>query len=143
MKIIFALLTIFLINCNKAAIPVGAGGNTVYPIGISFNSICCGPPSEDFLKTFVNKFNKANNVKITADKIAGCGREGEFVVLFGLGSIKIATREKFIAEVEQLIPVQEAANKSASTSSGGLAVLHNAKSSEYNHCRIKSQNWEY
>ena len=143
MKIIFALLSIFLVSCNKAATPVSTKGDTVYLVGISFNSICCGPPSEDFLKTFVKKFNKANTVKITADKIAGCGREGEFVVLFELGNLKTATREKFIAEVEQLIPVQNAANKNASTSSGGLDVLHNVKGSDYNHCRIKSQNWEY
>ena len=143
MKIIFALLSIFLINCNKAATPASTSEDPVYLVGISFNSICCGPPSEDFLKTFVRKFDKANNVKITADKIAGCGREGEFVVLFALGNIKTATRDKFIAEVEQLIPVQNAANKNANTSSGGLDVLHNVKGSDYNHCRIKSQNWEY
>ena len=143
MKSILILLSFFLINCNKGATPVSASGEPVYLAGVSFNSICCGPPSDDFLKAFVRKFNKANNVKLTADKIAGCGREGEFVVLFRLNNLKNTSREKFIAEVEKLIPVQEAANKKASTSSGGLAVLHNVKGSDYNHCRIKSQNWTY
>lgn len=143
MKFIFIFLSFFLINCHKGVTPASASDSQLYVVGVAFNSICCGPPSDDFLKTFVKKFNKTHNVKIAADKIAGCGREGEFVVLFNLSKIKDATKQKFIVEVEQLIPVQDAANKSANTSSGGLAVLHNVQEAEYNHCRIKSQNWEY
>jgi hypothetical protein len=143
MKIILALLPFFLINCNKAVTSAAAGTDPVYAVGVSFNSICCGPPSDGFLKTFVKEFNNAHTVNITAVKIEGCGREGEFVVLFGLIKMKEAAKNKFIAELEKLIPLQEAENKKASTSSGGLALLYNVKESDYNHCRIKPRNWEY
>jgi hypothetical protein len=143
MKVILALLPFFLINCSKGVTSVAAGTDPVYAVGVSFNSICCGPPSDGFLKSFMKEFTKAHTVKITAVKIAGCGREGEFVVLFGLSKMKEAAKNKFIAELENLIPVQEAANKKASTSSGGLALLHDVKESDYNHCRIKPLNWEY
>lgn len=143
MKLVLTLFSFFLMNCNKSASPAAATGDPSYVAGVSFNSICCGPPSDDFLKSFVVKFNTDNDVKLTADKIGGCGREGEFVVLFRLGKIKEATSKKFIAEIEKLIPAQEAENKKTNTSSGGLEVLHNVKGSDYSHCRVKSQNWVY
>ena len=143
MKLLFILLSLFLINCNMAATPAAAGQEKLYVVGVGFNSICCGPASDQFLKDFVKKFNKTNKVTIKADKIAGCGREGEYVVLFPMSKIKAATTKKFIAELEKIVPAREAKNKETNTSSGGLEVLHNVKISDYNHCRIKPQNWVY
>jgi hypothetical protein len=143
MKIIFLMLSIFFFNDNGGATPASQNHDQVYGAGVGFNSICCGPPSDQFLKTFVKKFNKTNKVKITADKIAGCGREGEYVVLFHTQKLKAATRKKFISELEKLIPLQEIKNKKADSSSGHLEVLRDVKLSAYEHCRIKSQRWSY
>ncbi len=143
MKILFLFLGLLSLgtSCKSVAVPLYQ--DKAYGAGVSFNSICCGPPSEEFLKTFVKGFNLSQKVKITADKIAGCGREGEFVILFNTGKMKADIREKFIADLEKLVPVQEIKNKQAETSSGGVQVVRDVKSSAYSHCRISSQNWAY
>jgi hypothetical protein len=143
MKIIFAILPLLLLNCTKALTSNNTNVESAYVVGVSFNSICCGPPPDDFLKTFVNKFKNANGVSVAADKIAGCGREGEFVVLFDLSKMKEPAKASFVAGLEKLIPSQDAENKRASTSSGGLALLYNVKASDYSHCRIKAEKWAY
>ena len=114
-----------------------------YQVAVAFNSICCGTASDDFLKTFVQKFNSANKVKIVADIVAGCGREGEYVVLFRSDKLKTATGKKFVADLEKLVPQQEEKNRKLDKSSGGIEVLHNVKVSDYAHCRIKLQKWNY
>jgi hypothetical protein len=142
MKVFFLVISTLLLHSCRA-IPASQNPEKLYDAGVGFNSICCGAPSDQFLKTFVKQFNKTNKVKVTADKIAGCGREGEYVVLFHTRKLKAATKKKFIAELEKLVPQQDIKNKKADGSSGGMEVLRNVKLSAYSHCRISPQNWLY
>lgn len=143
MKILFLLLGVLCIYPGCVSRTTAQNQDGVYAVGVGFNSICCGTPSDDFLKTFVKAFNKNNKVSITADKLAGCGKEGEYVVLFHTQKLGAATGKKFIAELGKLIPLQNIENKKADNSSGGLEILRNVKASAYSHCRISLQNWTY
>jgi hypothetical protein len=143
MKTFLLCISIFFVaGCTgTSTLPDNPPGS--YPAGVSFNSICCGPPSEEFLKTFLQKFNKENNLSVIADKIAGCGREGEFVILFSIGKLKPAIQQKFVTSLETLVVQQDQANKKENTSSGGIELLRNISASAYDHCRIKSQRRLY
>lgn len=112
-----------------------------YPVAVSFGSICCGTPSDDFLKTFASGFNKKNSVKITADIAAGCGKEGEFVILFNLPENKTAINSSFIAELEKTVKETDEKNKIANSSSGGMQVLYDIKTGDYNYCRLGIKKW--
>lgn len=117
--------------------------NKVYPVAVSFGSICCGTPSDDFLKTFTAAFNKKNSVKISADIAAGCGREGEFVILFNLPDNKKTIHSSFITELEKTVKETGEKNKKANSSSGVLQVLYGVKTSEYNYCRLGIKKWNF
>lgn len=139
MKIILLLFTL-LINTNKHT-TASTVHNSNYIAGVSFGSMCCGPSSDEFLKDYVKKFNKKYATKITADKFGGCGREGEFVVLFPLFKIKKTTQTQFIHGLEKLLPAQELKNKKIKTNSGGFLLLRNIKEQEYKHCRMGKTKW--
>lgn len=143
MKILLLLLSVLFIHPGCASRTASQNQEEVYAVGVGFNSICCGTPSDEFLKTFVKAFNKNNSVSITADKLAGCGKEGENVLLFHTQKLGAATGKKFIAELEKLIPLQNLENKKADSSSGGLEILRDVKASAYSHCRISLQSWTY
>lgn len=115
----------------------------IYPVAVSFGSICCGTPSDDFLKTFASGFNKKNSVKVTADIAAGCGKEGEFVILFNLPDNQTAINKNFITELEKTVKETDEKNKIANSSSGGMQVLYNIKTAEYSYCRLGIKKWVF
>ena len=122
-----------------------AGGNATdsvaYPLAVSFTSICCGTASSDFLKSFVQLFNKKNKTNISADIAAGCGREGEFVVLFRMPD-KVAAKRKFETELKVLIEKTKVANKKSNSSSGGIALLQDVHTEDFNNCRLGIAPWQ-
>lgn len=140
MKFFLLIFTLLFNNTNQAVIASPAHDSS-YAIGVSFGSMASGPSSDQFLKDYVKKFNKRCKVKITADKFGGCGREGEFVILFPLTKIKKTTRQQFINGLEKLLPAQDAKNKKIKSSSGGFQLLRNVKASEYSHCRMGKSKW--
>ncbi len=130
---------------ETAAMPSSEQGKT-YPVAVFFNSICCGTPSEVFLKDYVKNFNKNNAVKVTADIAAGCGREGEFTVLFDLSSIPVSKKAvagKFMSGLKKLVTETDAKNKQTNTSSGGIEVVENVKSTDYGNCRMGIKPWSF
>jgi hypothetical protein len=143
MKILLSLIGMMLLGAGCKTAAVAQNNDKAYAIGVSFNSICCGPPSDEFLKTLVKNFNRSEKVKITAGKIAGCGREGEYVILFNTEKLKASTRTRFIAELEKQVPLQEIRNKAANSSSGGVQVIKDVKNADFSHCRISLQNWAF
>ena len=140
MKYLLLLFTLLLNNTNQAVV-ASPTHDSIYAAGVSFGSMCCGTSSDQFLKDYVKKFNKKYKVKITADKFGGCGREGEFVVLFPLTKIKKTTSQQFINGLEKLLPAQDAKNKKIKSSSGGFQLLRNVKAAECNHCRMGKTKW--
>jgi hypothetical protein len=53
-----------------------------YKVAVAFGSRCCGTASSEFLGKFLKDFNRTAAVKVSADIAEGCGREGEFYILF-------------------------------------------------------------
>ncbi|HSN60365.1 MAG TPA: hypothetical protein VLR49_05500 [Ferruginibacter sp.] len=115
----------------------------IYPVAVSFGSIRCGTPSDDFLKSFADGFNKKNSVKITADIAAGCGKEGEFVILFNLPENNTAINSSFITELEKTVKETDDKNKKANTSSGVLQMQYNVKTSDNSYCRLGIKKWVF
>lgn len=70
---------------------------------VSFNSICCGVRSDDFLKTFYESFKRDNNAKLYARKATGCGKEGEYKVWFATGDLTAGLQQKFSTALKSLI----------------------------------------
>ncbi len=148
-QIVSLTLLIALIGCSNSKIKntsdsatagIAVADNMVYPVAVSFNSICCGTPSSDFLKTFIVQFNQKNNTKISAHIAAGCGKEGEFTVLFNMTE-NDAANQKFTTELSSLVAKTNDQNKKASTSSGGIALVENAKTADFSFCRLGISAW--
>ncbi len=147
MKLLMTLsLLVAITSCSNSRIKNGSSGgatptdSTGYPLAVSFNSICCGTASADFLKSFVISFNQRTSTSIAADIAAACGKEGEFVVLFKMPDNE-NVHQKFKTELEFLVEKTDAQNKKANSSSGGIAVLLNASTADYKHCRLGITPW--
>jgi hypothetical protein len=133
-----ALLTAGIITAQNKT----AAAPAKYDVAVSFNSICCGPPSADFLKAFVKKFNKDNKVVLNTSIAGGCGREGEFSILFSLTGLKAKPKAKFMAAIKTLIPQQQAKNKTANSSSGNMELSYNVTAADFGNCRSGITKWE-
>ena len=115
-------------------------GDKEYAAAVSFGSVCCGTVSEDFLKAFVKKYNQDRNAKISADLAAGCGKEGEFSILFKLDK-QNSDHMEFVVQLEKLVRDVDAKNKAGNSSSGTLEVKNNVKASEFEFCRLGIKPW--
>ncbi|MDN3656403.1 hypothetical protein QWZ08_12235 [Ferruginibacter paludis] len=113
-----------------------------YDAVVSFGSMCCGPVSDDFLKNFTQQFNKKNKITIQAWQITGCGREGEFKVLFSLAKLKIATKRKFLTGLRKLVSNQNDKNKKLKASSGPVSIDYNFPKTELPNCRGDIVKWK-
>lgn len=73
-----------------------------YPVVISFNSFCCGVPSDTPLVKMIKAFKKQYKIKqVTADKIGPMGREGEYYLAFRLKEFSKAQKLKFIQQLKK------------------------------------------
>ncbi len=146
-QLITLSLLITIISCSNSTIKNGSNAaapatdSTVYPLAVAFNSICCGTASSDFLKSFVVTFNQKNNSNISADIAAACGKEGEFVVLFKMPNNEKVNR-KFERELTALVDKTESQNKTASNSSGGIALKQTTRLTDYKNCRLGITRWK-
>jgi len=110
---------------------------TKYEIVVSFGSICCGPPSDIFLKSFINTFNDKNKITINCWQLTGCGREGESKVLFSLQNLNTSKRTKFLKAIKKIVPQQNQQNKTANASTGNINLDYEVLLSNINNCRNK------
>ena len=73
-----------------------------YPVIVSFNSVCCGVPSDTPLMNMIKSFKKQYKIKqVTADKIGPVGREGEYYLAFRLKELSKAQKVKFIQQLKR------------------------------------------
>jgi hypothetical protein len=73
-----------------------------YPVIVSFNSMCCGVPSDSLLMNMIQRFKKQYKIKqVTADKIGPMGREGEYYLAFRLKEFSKAQKIKFIQQLKK------------------------------------------
>ena len=113
----------------------------IYPVAVVFGSVCCGTASDEFLKDFINAYNKKNGTAINADIATGCGREGEFVILINIPKNKKTSSATFITELEKTVLERDSQNKQGNSSSGGIEVIKESKNSDYLHCRLGIKKW--
>ncbi len=142
MKYSILLLVTLLTGIIAAAQNKTAAAPAKYDVAISFNSICCGPPSSDFLKDFIKKFNKENKLTLKTLIAGGCGREGEFSILFSLTGVKVKAKAKFMTAIKTLVPQQQAKNKTANNSSGNMELSYNVTTADFSNCRSGITKWQ-
>lgn len=113
--------------------------DSVYTVSVVFGSMCCGTVSSDFLAKFLKDFNTTAAIKVTADIAEGCGREGEFFVLF-----KVDEKQKadFIEKLVPLVNAEETINRKKDASSGGLEIRYNVIKTDVEYCRLGIRPWK-
>ncbi|MBL7700664.1 MAG: hypothetical protein JNM14_00320 [Ferruginibacter sp.] len=96
-KLFFTFLVYLL-----ATVPAFAQKKTTYPVVITFNSMCCGVPSDEPLMKMVQRFKKQYKIKkLSADRIGPMGREGEYWLAFGLKELSKTQRVLFIKQLKK------------------------------------------
>ena len=134
---VMILLLQFPVIAQKKAGPVPGR----FEVGVYFGSVCCGPASDSFLRPFVNSFNKKNKVSIRGYRLSGCGREGEFKLLFRLRAIAASKRQRFISTLDELIIRQNEKNKAAANSKGNIELLKEIDKEQNSNCRAGLDLW--
>ncbi len=114
-----------------------------YEVAVNFTSICCGTQENDFLKSFVKKFNKENKIKLTAFEKGGCGREGEYYILFSLNKLDEQLQKKFNTQLEEVVTKANDALKANNSSRGPVHILQQVEPSQMEHCRSEIGAWDY
>ena len=114
-----------------------------YDIVISFNSICCGTPSADFLRSFLNQYTKKNKILPEAWLLGGCGREGEFKVLLSLSKMKTSKKVKFNKLLKELILNQNIKNKTLKPDSGSITLTNNFSKDILINCSAQLKEWKF
>ena len=113
-----------------------------FAVVVSFGSMAGGPSSDSFLQSFIKKFTKKYAVKMTGYKAAGCGREGEFNILFSTAGLKSSTKKKFINDINTTVTTQEKKNKAKDENSGIISVEYNKTKSDFSYCREGIAVWK-
>lgn len=72
-------------------------------VRIDFNSICCGPPSDQIILDYLGNFQKQNKLgDFEMWKETGLGREGEYALFIGLDQLNCTNKKKFISGLEKV-----------------------------------------
>ncbi len=112
-----------------------------YDVVISFNSICCGAPSDDFLKDFVAKCIKVYNTGIEGWQTGACGREGEYKILLSAAKLNKAKKLKFMDSLKKIIEQRNGSNKNANASTGSITIDYNLSAESIQNCRGQIVPW--
>lgn len=95
---------IFFAICLTAALSTAAfaQNSTTYPVVVSFNSMCCGVPSNTPVLKLIKSFKKQYKIKqVAVDSIGPMGREGEYYLAFRLKEFSKAQKIKFIQQLKK------------------------------------------
>jgi hypothetical protein len=114
-----------------------------YEAGVRFNSICCGPPSADFLKNFVKRFNYENKITLQAYQKGGCGKEGEFFILFSLTDAKENVKAAFKNQLQELIPKANEETRLKNPDKGTVQFFNEVNLAQTENCRSEAAAWVY
>ena len=74
----------------------------IYPVIVSFNSMCCGVPSNEPVMKLIKRFKKQYKIKqVTVDSIGPMGKEGEYFLAFRLREFSKSQKIKFIQQLKK------------------------------------------
>jgi hypothetical protein len=97
-KLFFSIFSIFVLATNA-----NAQQNDTYPVVVSFNSMCCGVPSNAPIMKLISNFKKQNRIKkLTVDSIGPMGREGEYYLAFRLKEFSKSQKIKFVQQLKKI-----------------------------------------
>lgn len=100
-KITTLLAILFLLAIHTAK----AQDSTVtrYPVVVSFQSICCGVPSDSTVVSYISAFKRKNKLTgIEATQIGPMGKEGEYYLAFSLKELNKKQMKSFIAGLKKV-----------------------------------------
>lgn len=96
-KICFSLL----LSIFFSAVAFAQNSET-YAVVVSFNSMCCGVPSNEPVMKLIKSFKKQYKIKqVTVDSIGPMGREGEYYLAFRLKEFSNTQKVKFIQQLKK------------------------------------------
>ena len=79
---------------------------TYYKIVVSFNSICCGVPSDSLLRNKIKLFRFQYGLKkIKVHKLYPFGKEGEYKLGFQLQELTPKQKTEFVTVLKKTIPL--------------------------------------
>ncbi|MFC7348240.1 hypothetical protein ACFQO9_16095 [Chryseobacterium zhengzhouense] len=82
---------------------------------ISYNSICCGPPSTAPVINYIEGFQKKNKGKtVEVFRQSGLGREGEFKLFIGIDALSKSQKSKFLKGLEAAVNSQNSTKNQSS-----------------------------
>jgi hypothetical protein len=97
-KICFSLL----LSIFFSAVAFAQNSET-YAVVVSFNSMCCGVPSNEPVMKLIKNFKKQYKIKqVTVDSIGPMGREGEYYLAFRLKELSKGQKIKFIQQLKKI-----------------------------------------
>ena len=129
-KIFFPLLAMLMLATNA-----NAQQTDTYPVIVSFNSMCCGVPSNAPVIKLVKAFKKQYKIKqVAVDSMGPMGREGEYYLAFRLKEFSKAQKIKFIQQLKNTaatmkeqgfaeIKENETVDKASLSSRAGITLL--------------------
>ena len=129
-KIFFSLLAMLVL-----ATTASAQQKDTYPVVVSFNSMCCGVPSNAPVMKLIRAFKKQYKIKqVAVDSIGPMGREGEYYLAFRLKEFSKAQKIKFIQQLKNTtatmkdkgsaeIKENETVDKASLSSRAGITLL--------------------
>ncbi|MEX1203101.1 MAG: hypothetical protein WEA59_07655 [Ferruginibacter sp.] len=110
-----------------------------YDVSVYFGSRCCGTVSSKFLDKFLKTYHATATIKVKAYIAEGCGKEGEFFILF---KIDIKDKKLFVEQLVTLVNEQEIKNRTADTNSGDLEIKYDVNKSDIDYCRTGIRVWQ-
>lgn len=126
-KLIFALpVFILLASCDAQATKKATLTNPVKTtksvdasktsvLVLEYTSICCGPPSEVPVLTYIRDFSKSNKmIKPFVYKKTGLGKEGEFNLYITLNEFTSSNLKTFLSGLQKTVAAQNSARDSSS-----------------------------
>lgn len=106
-----------------------------YALILDFYSIGTGTPGDQPLKNFISTYRKKNKLKpLSATRVGGLGREGEYAILLPLKELTVKQKQQFIAALSKALPKLKAKEES-----GGINLNQN-QPFDMNRERIKQEN---
>ena len=112
-----------------------------YDVIVSFGSMCCGTASDDFLKKYIKNYNCKNKDTVNGWLLDGCGREGEYKILFSFSHLKDTKKRPLIDELKMLIDEQNKKNKAVNASSGSISFTYDLPLANFEYCRGELTEW--
>lgn len=138
-------LVAFILFILMHTITYAQAGSTLperFDVVASFGSICCGPVDDSFLKTYIKQFDLKHKVAVSVWQKGGCGREGEFKILFSLNNLPASAKKKLLTGLKKLLCDQNYKNKKLKASSGQVSLIYDLPANELTNCRGELTIWK-